>query len=99
MAGAFLLVVGIVTGSAYWVNKPTYALLFADMEAEDAGQMVTRIKALKVPFQLDPGGRSIRVPAERVDELRLELSSQGMPSSGRVGFEIFDKTQFGATEF
>ncbi len=99
LAGAFLLVVGIVGGSAYWLNRPTYALLFADMEVEDAGQMVTRIKGLKVPYQLDPGGRSIRVPAERVDELRLELSSQGMPSSGRVGFEIFDRTAFGATEF
>jgi len=99
LAGAFVFVVGIVGGSAYWVNRPTYALLFADMEVEDAGQMVTRIKALKVPYQLDPGGRSIRVPAERVDELRLELSSQGMPSSGRVGFEIFDRTAFGATEF
>lgn len=99
LAGAFVLVVGIVAGSAYWVNKPTYALLFADMEVEDAGQMVTRIKALKVPYQLDPGGRSIRVPAERVDELRLELSSQGLPGSGRVGFEIFDRTAFGATEF
>ncbi len=99
LAGAFVLVVGIVGGSAYWVNKPTYSLLFADMEAEDAGQMVTRIKALKVPYELDPGGRSIRVPSERVDELRLELSSQGMPSSGRVGFEIFDRTAFGATEF
>jgi flagellar M-ring protein FliF len=99
LAGAFVLVVGIVAGSAYWVNRPTYALLFADMEVEDAGMMVTRIKALKVPYQLDPGGRSIRVPVERVDELRLELSSQGMPSSGRVGFEIFDRTAFGATEF
>jgi flagellar M-ring protein FliF len=99
LAGAFVLVVAVVAGSAYWVNQPTYALLFADMDAEDAGQMVTRIKALKVPYQLDPGGRNIRVPAERVDELRLELSSQGMPSSGRVGFEIFDRTQFGATEF
>ncbi len=99
LAAAFVLVVGIVAGSAYWVNKPTYALLFADMDVEDAGQMVTRIKALKVPYQVDPGGRSIRVPAERVDELRLELSSQGMPSSGRVGFEIFDRTAFGATEF
>ena len=99
MAGAFVLVVGIVVGSAYWVNQPTYALLFTDMDSDTAGQMVTRLKALKVNYELDPGGRSIRVPAERVDELRLELSAQGMPASGRVGFEIFDRTAFGATEF
>src|SRR5262249_7542915 len=43
--------------------------------------------------------RSIRVPEDKVDELRLSLTAQGLPSSGRVGFEIFDRTAFGATEF
>ena len=96
---AFLLVVGIVTGSAWWMNKPTYALLFADMDPETAGQTVTRLKTMNVQYQLDEGGRGIRVPADRVDELRLELTAQGMPQSGRVGFEIFDRTACGATEF
>ena len=41
----------------------------------------------------------IRVPAATVDELRLEFASGGLPSSGRIGFEIFDRTAFGATEF
>jgi flagellar M-ring protein FliF len=99
MGGAFLLVVAMVGGSTMWMNKPSYVLLFSDMDAESAGQVVTRLKSEKVPYQLDEGGRGIRVPAERVDELRLELSSQGLPSTGRVGFEIFDRTSFGATEF
>lgn len=96
---SFVLVVGIVAGSAFWLNQPDYALLFADMDQEAAGQVVTRLKTLKVPYVLDNGGRSIRVQASRVDELRLELTAQGLPSSGRVGFEIFDRTAFGATEF
>ena len=99
LVGAFVLVVGIVGGSALWLNKPTYALLFSDMDAETAGEIVTKLKNLKVQYQLDEGGRGIRVPANRVDELRLELTSQGLPQSGRVGFEIFDRTAFGATEF
>jgi flagellar M-ring protein FliF len=99
LAGTFVLVVGIVAGSAYWLNAPTYALLFADMDPESAGQIVTELKNRNVPFQLDAGGRAIRVPDDRVDELRLELSSQDLPASGRIGFEIFDRTQFGATQF
>jgi flagellar M-ring protein FliF len=99
LAGSFVLVVGIVVGSAWWLNAPDYVLLFSDMDAESAGQIVTRLKNLKVQYQLDAGGRAIRVPADRVDELRLELTSQGMPQSGRVGFEIFDRTAFGATQF
>jgi flagellar M-ring protein FliF len=99
LAGTFVLVVGIVAGSAWWLNAPTYTLLYSDMDAESAQQIVTKLKAQNIPYKLDDGGRGIRVPQERVDELRLELSAESLPGSGRVGFEIFDRTQFGATQF
>jgi flagellar M-ring protein FliF len=99
LVGAFVLVVGIVVGSAWWVNAPTYVPLMTDMDTETASDVVTRLKALKVAYKLDEGGRAVRVPADRVDELRLELTSQGLPSSGRVGFELFDEVSFGQTEF
>jgi flagellar M-ring protein FliF len=99
LAVTFVLVVGVIAGSAWWLNKPTFALLLADMDPDTAGQIVTRLKTQKIPYQLDEGGRGIRVPADRVDELRISLTSEGMPASGRVGFEIFDRTAFGATEF
>jgi flagellar M-ring protein FliF len=99
LALAFCLVVGIVASSAWWVKSPSYALLFSDMDADTAGQVITKLKTLKIAYQLDEGGRGIRVPADRVDELRIQLTSEGLPQSGRIGFEIFDRTQFGATEF
>ena len=99
LAGAFLVVVGIMGASTYWIQRPSYALLFADLDPESAGDVVSRLKAAKVEYQLDEGGRSVRVPASKIDELRLEFASGGLPSSGRIGFEIFDRTAFGATEF
>ncbi len=87
-----MLVVGIVAGSAWWLNAPTYVLLFSDMDAESAQQVVTRLKTANIPYQLDEGGRGIRVPQDQVDELRLELSAESLPASGRVGFELFDRT-------
>jgi flagellar M-ring protein FliF len=99
IGASFLAVVALVAGSAYYLNSSSYALLFSDLDAESAADAVSRLKTQKVPYQLDAGGRSIRVPASRVDELRLEFAGQGLPSSGRVGFEIFDRTAFGATEF
>lgn len=99
MGGVFLVVVALVAGSAYWVNVPTYGLLYADMDAEAAAEIVARLKNDNIPYQLDSGGRAVRVPAERVDELRLAFASQTLPGTGRIGFEIFDRTQFGATEF
>jgi flagellar M-ring protein FliF len=99
LAIAFVAVVGLTIGSAYWLNVPTYGVLFADMDSETAASVVTKLKNDKVAYLLDDGGRTVRVPASRVDELRLDMASQGMPTSGRVGFEIFDRTAFGVTDF
>jgi flagellar M-ring protein FliF len=96
---SFVLVVGVVGGSALWLSVPTYSPLFADMDPESAGQVIARLKTMKVPYAIDEGGRAIRVQSTRVDELRLDFTAQGLPSSGRIGFEIFDRTAFGATEF
>jgi len=99
IAVAFVGVVGIVAGSAYWMNSPSYTLLYADLDPESANAVVTRLKSAKIAYVLDDGGRSVRVPVERVDELRLDMASQGLPMTGRIGFEIFDRTAFGTTEF
>jgi flagellar M-ring protein FliF len=97
-AVVFVLVVGGLVGGSY-VTAPSYSLLFADMDPAAASEVVDHLKTQKVPYKLDDGGRAIRVPEDKVDELRLALTAQGLPSTGRVGFEIFDRTAFGQTEF
>jgi flagellar M-ring protein FliF len=99
LIAAFVAVVALVSGSAYLMNKQNYVLLFSDLDAEAAADVVSRLKTAKVSYQLVDSGKAIRVPESRADELRLEFASQGLPSSGRIGFEIFDKVSFGATEF
>jgi len=98
LAMTFVLVVGVVIASGMWLNKPTYRLLQSDLDPETMGQMVTRLKALKVPYELDEGGRAIRVPASRIDELRLEFASSGS-EAGLPGWKLFDGQDFGITEF
>ena len=82
-----------------FIQKPTFAVLFSNMDAESAGQVVEKLKTLKVKYELDDGGTTVRVPSSQLNEMRLQLTAAGLPSSGRVGFEIFDRTAFGATEF
>ncbi|MGE3490806.1 MAG: flagellar basal-body MS-ring/collar protein FliF [Vicinamibacterales bacterium] len=99
LAAAFIGVVGVVAGSAYWMNTPSYTLLYADLDPESANAVVAKLKTAKIDYVLDDGGRAVRVPMERVDELRLDMAAQGLPTTGRIGFEIFDRTAFGTTEF
>ena len=96
---AFVAVVALTIWSAYSLNTPSYGVLFSDMDSEAASSVVSKLKNAKVQYVLDAGGGTIRVPTDRIDELRLEFASDGMPSSGRMGFELFDRTAFGVTDF
>ncbi len=96
---SFVGVMGAVIAFAFWLNQPTYRLLFSDMDAESAAAVTERLRGQDVQYRLTDGGRSIQVPADQIDELRLTFAGAGLPQSGRLGFELFDRTQFGATEF
>jgi flagellar biosynthesis/type III secretory pathway M-ring protein FliF/YscJ len=61
--------------------------------------VITRLKELKIPYQIKDEGRSIAVPRGRADEARLGLAEKNLPAGGTVGWEIFDQTRLGATDF
>jgi flagellar M-ring protein FliF len=94
-----LLVFGGVSLLVYEMNQEDYQTLYSSLNADEASTVINKLKDLKVPYQLQDGGRIIKVPASRVDELRIQLASEGLPQSGKIGFEIFDKTNLGMTEF
>jgi flagellar M-ring protein FliF len=83
----------------YAQSHETYAVLFSQLEQEDAAAVAAKLKELKTPYRVEGGGTTITVPESHVGEMRLELASAGMPRGGGVGFESFDKMRLGATEF
>lgn len=80
-------------------NRTDYRPLFANLNTTDAGEIVKKLKDQKVPYRLSADGKAILVPSEKVYELRLTLASEGLPQGGGVGYEIFDRKNFGMTEF
>ena len=97
-----LLVAATVTGFIFlmtWTAKPDYQLLYSNLAAEDAGEIVSRLREKKIPYQIAANGSSVLVPREQIYETRMELASQGLPQGSGVGFEIFDNTKLGMTEF
>jgi flagellar M-ring protein FliF len=92
------LVLGVVL-SLVWARQPEYTVLYANLNPEDASQIVDQLRSKKVPFRLEDAGRTILVPTKSVYESRLDLAVQGLPESGIVGYEIFDRGGFGVTDF
>jgi hypothetical protein len=93
-----IVIVGAGVGSltavlafAWWVQRPLWRPLFTNLSERDAAAIVDALRAEKVPFALEDGGRAVLVPGERLYELRLTLASRGLPEGGGVGFEIFDR--------
>ena len=69
------------------------------MEPADAQALASRLAAKSISYQISPDGKTVSVPGDKVDSSRLEVASEGMPHSGRLGFELFDKLNWGQTEF
>lgn len=91
------LSIALISGIVLWSERIDFQILYSNLGTEDAGQVVVKLKEMKIPYNVE--GNVIYVPSNRVYDLRLELASQGIPQGGGVGFEIFDKTQLGVTEF
>jgi len=96
-AGA-VVCVAIAALVLWWAMRTDYQVLFSNLEPADASAVVQALKTQKVIYHLENEGRTITVPADRVYETRLALMSSGMPLTGGVGFEIFDRQGLGATE-
>jgi len=80
-------------------SREHFAYLYTELSTEDAAQIVEKLKTAQVPYQIENGGTAIQVPEEKIPGLRLELAAGGLPRGGSVGFEIFDRSRIGATEF
>jgi flagellar M-ring protein FliF len=98
-----MLIVVVVMGGMLMLSmggKATnYQVLFSSLSQEDAAEVVGKLKELLIPYELDMNGTVVKVPADKVLDTRLSLAGSGLPRGGGIGFEIFDKTSFGTTDF
>jgi len=97
-----LVVVAVGAGLyalVHWRQESDFRPLYTTLASEDAGAVVQKLKESGVAYRLSENGSTVLVPSAKVAEMRLEMASAGLPKSGRIGFELFDKTNFGATEF
>ena len=82
-----------------WNQERDFKPLLTGLAPEDAGSVTTKLKELNAEYRLGDNGATILVPSAKLAELRLQLASAGLPKTGRIGFELFDKVNFGASEF
>src|SRR5690606_20557787 len=79
------------------VNTPSMSLLYGNLEAAEAGQIVNRLQALNVPYEVR-GESQIWVPDNMAAQMRLQMAGEGLVGGSTRGYEIFDNgSSFGTT--
>lgn len=97
IGAAALIAIAILVAATY--NDVEYEPLFSNLEEDDAAQIVSRLRDMKIPYKLESNGTAILVPEPNVHDTRLSLASEGLPNGGGIGFEIFDEQRFGESDF
>lgn len=103
MAVSILVVVGfLVFLSLYSGSKKTsfdgYGVLFENTSPSDSALIIQQLDQTGVPYKVYNEG-TIMVPTDLVYKTRISVAALGIPKNSKVGFEIFDKQEFGATDF
>jgi len=78
--------------------KSSYEVLFDSLSSSDAAKVIDQLEKSNIPYELGDNN-IIKVPKQYVYKERIAIAAQGIPKDGGVGFELFDKQEFGATSF
>lgn len=91
MAAVALGLLSVLAVLALRGGSERYALLYADLDLREAGQVIEHLARQKIPHQIGAQGTQVLVPADLVARARVLLARDGLPSSGSIGYEIFDR--------
>lgn len=81
------------------IGTPDYKQLYTGLDAADAQALAAKLDQQGISHQLSADGKTISVPADKLDAARMQTASDDNLHSGRMGFELFDKNAWGQTEF
>lgn len=89
----------VLVGALYAFNRPQYEPLFSNLSASDAANVTQHLKDDKVPYQLSADGKTVLVPAQNLSDERVAIAGANVIKGNSTGYELFDRTNFGMTEF
>ncbi|MDR2883710.1 MAG: flagellar M-ring protein FliF [Deferribacteraceae bacterium] len=98
LLAATVAVFATVVVLVIWANKPIYKTLYADLAEQDVKDVSTSLDGKKIPYRV-VGGNSIELTSEDIYATRIALAQEGLPKVQTTGFELFDQSKLGMTEF
>lgn len=94
-----LLILGLVGALAFWVFRDPMVALYSDLSEQDAASLVKALEQNEITYEVANGGKTVLVAQSQVDQAKLDVVTNGLQIQSGQGFELFDNTDFGMTEF
>ncbi|MEO8099780.1 MAG: flagellar basal-body MS-ring/collar protein FliF [Acidobacteriota bacterium] len=91
--------IGALMWLSSWRHEANFKPLFRGLDSGEAADAVQKLRESGVEFRLADNGGTILVSEQQLAETRLSLAREGLPKTGRMGFELFDSQNFGTTDF
>ena len=101
IAGTLFAVIGFIVFLVLYTasgRSSHYAVLFDHLSSKDAGLIIQELEKEGISYKIPEDG-VIEVPQDIVYKVRINIASKGLPKESHVGFELFDKQEFGSTDF
>ena len=94
-----LAIIAIAAGLTFFLSKTDYVPLYSDVSSAEIGRIKEQLDSQGVQSQIAPGGTSILVPKDRVDDLLVTLAAEGFPATGTIDYSFFSENAgFGMTD-
>lgn len=97
--GLFAAVVAVLGLGYFLFLRPDYVVLAQDLRPADASAVVAELDKRAIDYKLKDGGTTILVPSDHADATRLAISGSEAAARGQIGFELFNKSDMGLTNF
>lgn len=94
-----MAVVASIGGLVWFASTPDYKVVVTGLKPSSMQTVTARLSVKNIQYRLSADGASIEVPSEHIDAARLEIAGNNLPKEARLGFEIFDKPNWAASEF
>lgn len=99
LGGGVVLIAGSIALFVRLTQSADYSALYSGLAPQDAQTIVASLISKNIAYQLSTDQATVSVPSNQLDKARLLLAAEGEPQTGRLGFELFDKTNWAGSDF
>lgn len=99
LAGGLAIIVILTVILSLLAISPSYGVLFNHLDSQDANQIVSQLEQANIAYQVKNQGSDILIDKKLIEKTRIKLMGSNLQLTHNIGFELFDKSDFGMTDF